>query len=494
MHHSHQQSETPLLTALQTCAARDHAPFHTPGHKRGQGLDDRLRNLLHQAFLADLPELPELDNLFTPTGVIQQAQILAAEAFGAEQTWFLANGSTSGVIAAILATCQPGDKVILPRNVHRSAISGLILAGVNPIFLLPAYDAASDLAHGVDATTIARALQQHPDTKAILLVSPTYYGVCSDIASIYQITHQYDIPLIVDEAHGSHFGFHPNLPASALSLGADIVIQSTHKTLSGLTQAAMLHCQGHRIDRDRITQALQLVQSTSPNYLLLASLDAARWQIVHHGHSLLDHALNLADRARSTLLGIPGISLLQRPESAQSGFHNLDPLRLTITVSSLGLTGWQADEMLTETFGVTCELPTLHHVTFIITHGNTETEIDRLVEAVKTLAQQQQNYIAQPPSPQFQDRMEYETVIAPRDAFFAASQPVAIADAIGQVSAELICPYPPGIPLLMPGERITPAAIAVLQQVLAIGGCITGNQDPTLQSIRIVVNQSHQSI
>jgi arginine decarboxylase len=483
------QSDTPLLTALQTCAKRNDANFHTPGHKRGQGLDDRLRSLLQQGGMADLPELPELDNLFAPASVIQQAQELAADAFGAERTWFLANGSTSGVIAALLATCQPGEKLILPRNVHRSAISGLILAGVIPVFVQPDYDPERDIAHGLDTAAIVRALQQHPDTKALFLVSPTYYGVCSDIASIADLVHNCQIPLIVDEAHGSHFGFHPALPNSALSLGADVVIQSTHKTLSGLTQASMLHCQGSRVNRDRISQALQLVQSTSPNYLLLASLDAARWQMVHAGKALLDQALQLAERARSQLSSQPRLSLLSPPQVPRSGFHDLDPLRLTVTVAQLGIDGFTADEIL-QTLGVMCELPSLQHLTFIITHGNRSAEIDRLIQAFQRLVQMDPQPVGSTQLPtwlnQITQEMTHELVVSPREAFFAVPKTIAIADAVGEVSAELICPYPPGIPVLMPGERITLATIELLQHILAQGGCMTGNTDPTLRSIQVV--------
>ncbi len=230
-----------------------------------------------------MPELPELDNLFAPEGVILQAQQLSAEAFGADRTWFLANGSTSGVVAAILATCGPGDKIVLPRNVHQSAVSGLVLSGAIPIFITPEYDPTFDIAHSITPTAVSEALARHPDAKAVMMVYPTYYGVCGDIAAIAHIAHQHNIPLLVDEAHGPHFTFHPDLPISALAAGADLTVQSTHKVLSALTQAAMLHTQGMRVDNDRLSKALQLVQSTSPSYLLLASLDVARYQMATQG-------------------------------------------------------------------------------------------------------------------------------------------------------------------------------------------------------------------
>ncbi|NEP19122.1 MAG: aminotransferase class I/II-fold pyridoxal phosphate-dependent enzyme, partial [Leptolyngbya sp. SIO4C1] len=305
------QQRAPLVEALQRCAARPNAAFYTPGHKRGQGI-----SALHRAvfgsdiFRADLPELPELDTLFAPEAAIQQAQQLAAEAFGAEHTYFLANGSSCGIEAAILAVCNPGDKLILPRNVHRSAISGLILSGAVPIFVMPDYsDRWQSL--GVSAHAIAAALRQHPDAKAVFVVSPTYQGICSDIGAIAALAHQHRLPLLVDEAHGPHFAFHPELPMPALQAGADLVIQSTHKVLAAFTQAAMLHLQGERIDQVRLCQALQLTQSTSPSYLLLASLDAARHQMATAGRALMTQTLSLANQANQSIQSLKKLQRLR---------------------------------------------------------------------------------------------------------------------------------------------------------------------------------------
>jgi arginine decarboxylase len=472
------QTQTPLLTALQTWADRDDAAFHTPGHKRGQGSSPEFRALIgDKALRADLPELPELDNLFAPQGVIQQAQALAAAAFGADRTWFLANGSTAGVIAAILATCHPGDTIIIPRNIHQSVISGLILAGANPVFVMPEYDADWDIAHGVTATAIDQTLQHHPQAKAVLIVSPTYYGVCADVAKIAELTDRYNIPLIVDEAHGAHFKFHPDLPIPALEAGADVVIQSTHKTLAALTQAAMLHLRGQRVNADRLRRSLQLVQSTSPNYLLLASLDDARQQMATTGKQLLTQTLTLVESAIQQLATIPNIRVFDYP-------LRFDRTRLTITVTDLGITGFTADAILTEQFGVICELPSLRNLTFIFSIGTTARDVDRLVHAIGQLARQSHTLESIPTPTQLP---RSETVISPREAFFARSQTVPIDQAINQVSAELICPYPPGIPLLLPGERITVGAIDYLQVVQRSGGFISGCADPELQTIQIIV-------
>ncbi|WP_416671800.1 aminotransferase class I/II-fold pyridoxal phosphate-dependent enzyme [Egbenema bharatensis] len=495
------QATMPLVEKLRALAEqfsgrtgrRSQASFHTPGHKRGQGISPDLREWLGEAmFQADLPELPELDNLFAPESVIQQAQILAAEAFGADQSWFLVNGSTCGVEAAILAVCSPGDRLILPRNVHQSAISGLILSGAIPVFVEPEFDPAWDLAYGVTPQAIEAALSQHPEAKAVLLVSPTYHGVCADIQTIAPIVHQYGIPLLVDEAHGSHFPFHPDLPTPALQAGADLAVQSIHKTLSALTQAAMLHLQGTRIDGDRLTRSLQLVQSTSPNYLLLASLDAARQQMATQGKVLLTKTLDLAAHARTQLPQILGVSMLTAEAIARWDWFTLDPTRLTVDVTGLGLTGFEADELLHQTLGVTAELPTLRQLSFILSPANPHQDIDRLIHAFQHLSAQYASPAAlAAPCPLLPRGMALPPAalppaLSPRQAFFAPSQTVAIESALARISAEWICPYPPGIPVLIPGEVITQAAIDYLRQVQAAGGVMTGGTDPELQTLKVV--------
>jgi len=488
---SHSQAEMPLVDALRQCVDRLNAPFYTPGHKCGHSIAAPLKDLLgEQVFRADLPELPELDNLFAPESVILAAQELAAAAFGADRTWFLANGSTSGVIAAILATCNPGDSIILPRTVHQSAISGLILSGAVPVFINPDYDAALDIAHCITPEAVKLALANQPNAKAVLMVSPTYYGACGDVSAIAQIAHNHRIPLIVDEAHGAHFAFHPALPTSALQAGADVAVQSTHKTLSALTQAAMVHVQGDLIDRDRLSKSLALVQSTSPSYLLLASLDAARWQLATQGEELMTQTLYLAEKARSRINQIPKLTTLSQHHANTPGFVDLDSTRLTVTVSGLGINGFTADDILNTKLGVTAEFPSLQHLTFIISLGNTAADIEQLINAFEQLAEQEYGVWSAEcgvRSTKFLSPVPYSLPsLSPREAFFAATETVAIADAINRISAELVCPYPPGIPVLIPGEVVTESAIAYLQQILASGGIVSGCSDPNFVTLKVV--------
>lgn len=482
------QHQTPLVDALRASAARPHAAFYTPGHKRGQGIPSGFKDLLGaDVFRADLPELPELDNLFAPEGAIHAAQELAAEAFGSDRTWFLVNGSTCGIEAAILAICGPGDKIIVPRNLHQSVISGLILSGASPVFVQPAYDPAWDMAHGLTVGAIATALEAHPDAKAVLVVYPTYYGTGGDLDAIAHCVHQADLPLLVDEAHGPHFAFHPDLPPAALAAGADLSVQSTHKVLAGLTQTAMLHLRGDRLCADRLSRALQLTQSTSPSYLLLASLDAARQQMALHGRALMSQTLQLAHQARSALRSMAGLRVFDLDLGHPiPGCTCLDPTRLTVDVTALGLTGFDADTYLHQSLGVTAELPALKTLTFILSLGNTPADIDALIAGCQHLANRRSPHpcirppIHLPTPPPLQ--------LTPRQAFFAPTETVAIAQAAHRICAELICPYPPGIPALFPGEEITVEAIAHLQQLQKAGCDLTGCADPTLATIKAIAS------
>jgi arginine decarboxylase len=478
------QNKTPLLSTLKSAGNRNHSPFYTPGHKRGRGAPEGLLQVWERSvFRMDLPELPELDDLFAPEGVIREAQDLAAIAFGANQTWFLTNGSSCGVMAAILAVCEPNDHIIVPRNCHRSVISGLVLSGAMPIFVESELGPA--FVYGLAPERIAEALRQYPQAKAVLVTSPTYEGVCVDLEAIATLTHVHNIPLLVDEAHGPHFCFHPDLPPSALSAGADLAVQSTHKVLGALTQAAMLHTQGDRISAQRISQALQYLQSSSPSYLLLASLDAARQQMALHGTKTLEYLMNRVNITRQQIEQINGLSLLS-PQCPTAGFANLDITRLTVGVSHLGLDGLQLDAHLHKNLAVTAELPTPSHLTFVPSLGTTQTDLDQLVQALRQVALGVQEQPQPNAAPSWSRAAICVPQLSPRSVSFAAQETVPWAQAIDRMSAELICPYPPGIPVLYPGGIITAADLEYLRQIQAAGGHITGCTDPDLKTLRVV--------
>jgi arginine decarboxylase len=390
--------------------------------------------------------------------------------------------------------CDPGDKILLPRNCHKSAIAGVILSGAVPAYIEPDFDPELGIAHGITPAGLEGALAEHPDAKGVLVVSPTYYGVCCDVQALASIAHAHGLPLLVDEAHGPHFGFHPQLPISALEAGADLVVQSTHKVISGMTQASMLHLKGSRIDPNRVRNILQLLQSTSPSYVLMMSLDVARRQMALEGEALLSQALALADQARARLNRIPGLRCFG-PERIGStpGFFDFDRTRLTVTVTELGLFGFDAHDWVNDHFHVQPEMSTLHNVVFIVSIGNTQRDIDRLVESFAALSQhfqgsrpsraamEKMQRLAQLPRPCLPPQR-----LSPREAFFAPIQRVPFQEAVGHICAEIISPYPPGIPILVPGEEVTQEAVDYLLLVHEAGGFINGPEDVRLQTLKVV--------
>ena len=469
------QHSAPLLAAAQRYLTIADAPFYMPAHKRGQSIDSEFMALVGEnMFRLDLPELPVLEE------PIAQAEELAANAYGCDRTWFLSNGSTCGVQAMLLATCQQGDKILIGRNCHKSAIAGLVLNGANPIYLPTEYLPEFDLDLGVSPKTLESFLSLHPDAKAVMLVSPNYFGVCGDMEKMAVIAHAFNVPLLVDAAHGGHLGFHPDLPISAIQSGADLVVQSTHKMAGSLTQSSMLHLQGDRLDHKKVDRALQILQSTSPNFLLLISLDVARRQMAIHGKELLTETLRLSREARSQLNQIPDLQTFSQIE-----VPTLDDTRLTVMTDGLGMTGFEVDQYLDSQFDVISEMPTLTQLVFSLSLGNRQTDIERLVAGFQELSEVQSkrgklitNYELRITS--------YKSCLTPREAYFAKSDRVDINRAIGRISAESLCPYPPGIPLVCIGEEITLEIVEMLQAILRSGGVINGASDATLATILII--------
>ncbi|KAJ8753205.1 hypothetical protein K2173_017799 [Erythroxylum novogranatense] len=490
-HASRRDNSPPLVSALKASAERNAASFHFPGHNGGRAAPSSLTQLIGmRPYIHDLPELPELDNLFSPEGPILEAQIEAAKLFGSSETWFLVGGTTCGIQAAVMATCSPGEHLILPRNSHISVISAMVLAGAIPKYIAPEYNCSWEIAGGVTPVQVEEAIKELEKESlkpaAVLITSPTYHGICSNLSDISELCHSNGIPVIVDEAHGAHLGFHPYMPPSALSQGADIVVQSTHKVLCSLTQSSMLHMSGDIVDREKICRCLQTLQSSSPNYLLLASLDAARDQLAKNPETFFNGALELATEAKSLIEGIAGISVLD-----SSNFTNcsaIDPLRLTIGFSRLGLSGYETDELLDGDHNVICELVENKSVTFAINLGTCREHIQRLVIALKDISSQtilkhtnHKSAIDKKVTP-FAD---FSISLNPRDAFFSRKKRVSIGESLEKVSGELICPYPPGIPVIIPGEIITQRALDYLLDCKSKGALIAGASDLLLSSLVI---------
>lgn len=469
-----EQDRLPLLNANRAYQKTGIARFHTPGHKGGQGLPEPLLELLGPAASFDI-----CDEVEDPTlghdwdAAVEEAEVLAARLYRVDRSFFLVNGTTSGIQALLLAVLRPGDEVILPRDAHWSAVSGLIMTGAIPVYLPTPFDPQLGVPGIPEPSAYEAALAAHPQAKALFMINPNYYGIAGRVAEVAALAHRHGIPLLVDEAHGPHLPFHSALPLSALEAGADGVAHSVHKLLGALTQASLLHVCGLRLDPERVAGALRLVTSTSPNPLLCVSLDAARWQMARQGEELVGRTLRLALDVRRELSRIPGLKVWGLEALGRPGYYDLDPTKVTVDVSGLGITGYTAERML-RSLGVQIELSDFTRVLALITIGDTPATADRLVDAFRRLASRllpeteergmaEQRLLASMhlPAPQ--------VVVPPREAFFARTQWVEWDQAAGRVAAEWIAPYPPGIPLVSPGEVVTPEVIEAIHRFSEAG-------------------------
>ncbi|HEY4440084.1 MAG TPA: aminotransferase class I/II-fold pyridoxal phosphate-dependent enzyme [Candidatus Elarobacter sp.] len=490
------QSRAPYFQTLLEYVDAGVIPFHTPGHKQGIGMDRAFRDFVGDNVLAiDLTQIRGLDDLLQPEEALVEAQDLAAECFGAEQTFFLINGSTSGNQCMMMTALNPGDKLALPRNSHKSAMGGLIMSGATPVWMQPEVDEALHMDHTVTPETVRATLEREPDVKAVYIVSPTYYGVAADLEGIAAVAHEYNIPLLVDEAWGPHFHFHPALPLSAMQAGADMAINSTHKMLGSLSQTAMLHVQGNRIRIDRLKAVYKLFLSTSPNLVLVASLDVARRQMAMEGPALLSRTIEIANDARRRLNDIPGVYCFGEELEGRPGVYDLDPTKITVTVKDLGYTGYEAEEILRRRYNVQVELADLFNMVALFTIGTTPEAADEFVYAVKELAREDRPVDIFSPSGVLERRVKTGTYqlpkippirLVPRDAFLAETEFVPFKQSAGRICAEVITPYPPGIPVISPGEEITPEIIDYLHLEKRAGVKMQGPYDDDLKFIRVV--------
>jgi arginine decarboxylase len=482
-----EQFRTPLFDAMVSLAESRKVSFHTPGHKSGKGISTRFRKFVGpRIFSIDLTTLDEVDSLQNPTGVIKEAQELAAKASGADRSYFLVNGTTVGNHAMVASTTGPGDKVLIARNCHRSVLTGLIVSGAQPIFFQPAFDRDLKLTLNMTFETVKLAIDDNPGARALLITSPNYYGLCADIEKIIPYAHEKGLIVLMDEAHGPHLKFNPKLPKCALETGADMCVQSTHKIVGGMTQASMLHARSGRVNIDDITNTLKLLQTTSPSYILMASLDLARMQMATEGKKLLNRTIKLAEEARAEINKITGITCFTKERAKQAGMVDMDVTKLTITVSDLGLSGYSVSHILNTRFGIQVEMADPFHVLVIVSIGDRQDDLNRLVEALRVIATETGLQGALLPL----DKVHPPTLrnrfaMTPREAFYSDTDMVSIDQAIGLVSAEIVTVYPPGIPLLVPGEEISHEAIDYLRNMAGLGAIIDGmNESNSL--VRVV--------
>ncbi len=448
---------------------------------QGRGAPEDLRALMGMpALAADTTQVLDLDDIHRPRTALKAAQELAARAWGADRTWFLVNGSSCGNMAMILATVEPGQEILVPRTAHRSIHGALVLSGARPVYLESPLDEEMGVHHPVEPGTLARALEAHPQARALLFTSLTPYGVAAEVEELVALGRNRGIPVLADEAWGPHLAFHPDLPVSALAAGADLVVHSAHKLLSALSQASMLHQGGPAVDAARVEVALRMLQSTSPNCLLVASLDSARRQVALHGARDWQHALDLADWAREALAGVPGLRCPGPDRGAR-----YDRTRLVISAVELGYTGVELERLLREREGIQVEMSDLRQIVVMVAPGHQAGDLERLVGALSRLARREgpvrMPSLPEPPPPP-------ELAMTPREAFFASTRVLPLAQAPGRVCAEFLTPYPPGIPLLCPGEVLRTDHIEYLTRALAAGIPLEGSADPTLQTVRVVAS------
>jgi arginine decarboxylase len=488
------QDQTPYLDALLEYARRKPARLHVPGHKGGPGADPGLLKAFgEQALSMDIPALTYGIDLGEEPTPFEQAQRLAAEAWGAKRAWFLINGASQGNLAAGLALAHRGSDVVVQRNAHSSTIDALVLSGMRPTFAAPEVDDELGIAHCLSEETLARALDATPNAVGALVISPTYFGAVANVRELAEVAHSRGVPLVVDEAWGAHMAFHEDLPEHALSAGADLVISSTHKIVGSLTQSAMLHLGAGGLDligEDTVDRAVTLTESTSPNSLLAGSLDAARRQAAVHGHELLTNTMAALAIARSEIQAIDGLEVLDERMTGRPGVFAYDPLRLAVDVRGIRASGYELAPMLREIGDINLELYGENVLVAVFGMGERGLpEVSRLVAALRTAAERvgvdpggtTASFAAPPPWG--------ELVMTPREAYLGAQEVVPASEAAGRVAAESLATYPPGIPNVLPGERLTAETLAYVRQTLEVGGSVRGASDRLLRTVRVVLER-----
>ncbi|WP_157064843.1 aminotransferase class I/II-fold pyridoxal phosphate-dependent enzyme [Thermotalea metallivorans] len=478
------QNRAPLFEALVEYHKRNVIPFDVPGHKHGKGIPEMAAYFGSTMLELDVNAMKCLDNICNPIGVIRDAEALAADAYYADHSFFLVNGTTAGVQAMIMSVCEPGDKIILPRNAHKSAVTALILSGAIPIYIQPEVNEDLGIAMGVSVESVESAIARHPDAKAIFLVNPTYYGAISNIKAIVKTAHKYGMAVLVDEAHGAHMNFHPELPPDAIELGADMCAVSTHKTGGSLTQSSLLLLREGIVDAKTVKTTLNLTQTTSASYLLMASIDLARKQLATRGEEMLTEVLRLSRWARDEINKIDGLYAFGKELIGTPGVHHFDETKLGVNVRNIGLTGFEAYDILRDEYNIQTELGDMYNVLAIVSLGDTQESVEALVNALKDIAvRYRRNEEVRLTKGILKNP---DIIVSPRDAYYSEKRVVKLEEAIGEISGESIMAYPPGIPVVTPGERISKEIVEYIQVLKEEESLLQGTEDPYVNYIKVL--------
>lgn len=486
------QNHTPLFSGLLEHVKKDPIQFHIPGHKKGQGIAPEFREFIGENALSiDLINIGPLDDLHQPKGIIKEAQDLAAKAFGADHTFFSVQGTSGAIMAMIMAVCGPGDKIIVPRNVHKSVMSAIVFSGAIPIFIHPEIDKKLGISHGITTDSVKRALEQYPDAKALLVINPTYFGIAADLKAIVDLVHSYDIPVLVDEAHGVHIHFHDKLPLSAMQAGADMAATSVHKLGGSMTQSSVLNVKGNLVSYKRVQSILSMLTTTSTSYLLLASLDVARKELATIGNKMIEKSIQLANKVRREVNELEHIECVGEEILETEAAFDFDPTKLIISVKDLGLTGYDVEKWLRLHYNIEVEMSDLYNILCLITPGDTEKDASTLVAALKHLsderhglAEKRETKVLLPEIPLL--------AVSPRDAFYSETELIPFDESDGRVIAEFIMVYPPGIPIFIPGEIITEDNLSYIKKNMEAGLPVQGPEDFDFKMLRVI--KEHRAI
>ena len=476
------QERAPIYEALEKFGKMRVVPFDVPGHKRGRGNPELTRLLGERCVSMDVNSMKPLDNLCHPVSVIREAEMLAAQAFGAAHAFLMVGGTTSAVQSMILTVAKRGEKIILPRNVHRSVMGAMVLCGAVPVYVNPECDHRLGIPLGMSVEAVKRAVEENPDAKAILVNNPTYYGICSDLKSIVEIAHSHGMLCLADEAHGTHFYFSDELPISAMAAGADMAAVSMHKSGGSLTQSSLLLV-GPAMHEGYVRQIINLTQTTSGSYLLLSSLDISRRNLALRGEEAFKRVAGLARYARKEINLIGGYYAYSKELINGDSIFDFDETKLSVNTLEVGLAGIEVYDLLRDEYDIQIEFGDLGNILAYLSIGDRPRDIERLVSA---LAEIRRRFAKDPAGLMKQEYIDPEVAVSPQDAFYADKESLPIMETDGRICSEFVMCYPPGIPILAPGERITKDILDYIQYAKEKGCSMTGPEDPAIERLNVL--------
>ncbi len=476
------QNKAPIYEALQQFRQMRVVPFDVPGHKRGRGNPELTDFLGQQCVSVDVNSMKPLDNLCHPVSVIREAEQLAAEAFGAAEAFLMVGGTTSSVQSMVLTACKRGDEIILPRNVHRSVINALILCGAVPVYVNPEVDHRLGISLGMKLQQVEQAIREHPNAVAVLVNNPTYYGICSDLRAIVELAHKHNMLCLADEAHGTHFYFGDDLPVSAMAAGADMASVSMHKSGGSLTQSSFLLA-GPNVNAGYVRQIINLTQTTSASYLLMSSLDISRRNLALRGRETFAKVRQIAEYARTEINSIGGYYAFGKEMVNGDSVYDFDPIKLSVHTLDIGLAGIEVYDMLRDDYDIQIEFGDIGNILAYLSIGDRMQEVERLVAA---LADIRRNHKRDKSGMLSQEYIPPQVVASPQESFYADKESLPIMQTEGRVCSEFVMCYPPGIPILAPGERITADILRYIQYAKEKGCSMTGPEDAEIEYLNVL--------